>query len=192
MLRILKTYTRRLLQDSSAWDLLKHVADGRKVKSWEKAGKPSPPPHAIKKQILATYVARYGTSTLIETGTYRGDMIYAMKGNFEQIYSIELSNDLASKATRRFQPYRHIKILVGDSGEILPQILSNISVPCLFWLDGHFSGGFTAKGRADTPVSNELAAILGHKIKTHIILIDDARCFDGTAEYPTLDALKPS
>jgi hypothetical protein len=190
MLRTLKTYTRRLLQDSSIWEVIQHVTDGWKVRSWEKEGKPNPPPHAIKKQILATYVAKYGTDTLIETGTYLGDMIYAMRGNFQQIYSIELSEDLADKAMRRFRPYEHIKIIAGDSGDILPKILGNISAPCSFWLDGHYSGGITAKGRADTPISKEVTAILDHKIKTHIILIDDARCFDGTDGYPTIVELR--
>lgn len=61
--------------------------------------------------------------------------------------------------------------------------------PVLFWLDGHYSGGITAKGGLDTPVCAELDAILDHPVHTHVIRIDDARCFDGISDYPQLDKL---
>jgi len=190
MLTTLKRSARNVLQDTSLWDSIQHVRDGRMVTSWEKAGRPSPPPHAIKRQILSTYAAKYGVTVLVETGTCIGDMVYAMKDKFEKIYSIELGADLANKATQRFHAYQHIQIICGDSANILPQILSTIHTPCLFWLDGHYSEGFTAKGRVDTPIMEELSAILLHQIKAHVILIDDARCFDGTAGYPKLDELR--
>jgi hypothetical protein len=60
----------------------------------------------------------------------------------------------------------------------------------LFWLDGHYSGGITAKGRTDTPVAEELEHILTHPVMGHVVLIDDARCFVGQDHYPTLDELK--
>jgi hypothetical protein len=60
----------------------------------------------------------------------------------------------------------------------------------LFWLDGHYSAGITAQGNSDTPVMIEVEAILEHKITGHVILIDDARCFNGTQDYPTLDELR--
>jgi hypothetical protein len=68
-------------------------------------------------------------------------------------------------------------------------ILSSINEPILFWLDGHYSGGETAKGEANTPILKELEFILRHPIKNHVILIDDARCFIGENDYPTLREL---
>ena len=62
--------------------------------------------------------------------------------------------------------------------------------PCLFWLDGHYSEGITAKGQLNTPILAELNHILNHSIKDHVILIDDARCFNGLDDYPTIDELK--
>ena len=32
--------------------------------------------------------------------------------------------------------------------------------------------------------------ILRHEVKHHVILVDDARCFNGTKGYPTIDELK--
>jgi hypothetical protein len=162
----------------------------RTVRTWERAAKPNPPPHAVKRRIVSDYAVSYGTNTLIETGTYLGDMIYAMKKKFQVIYSIELSDALAHKASRRFRANHHIHILAGDSGKVLPQILTDISNPCLFWLDGHYSGGITAKGETESPVIEEVMTILGHRVKKHVLLIDDARCFDGTKGYPALNTLR--
>lgn len=36
----------------------------------------------------------------------------------------------------------------------------------------------------------ELKSIFSHKIKNHVILIGDARCFTGQEDYPTIIALK--
>ena len=87
-------------------------------------------------------------------------------------------------------PYPHINILRGDSSKVLPIILSKIDKPALFWLDGHYSAGITAKGDLNTPILKELKLILNHKIKKNIILIDDARCFVGKDDYPTIAELE--
>jgi hypothetical protein len=63
-----------------------------------------------------------------------------------------------------------------------------IDAPATFWLDGHYSGAGTAKGKTNTPLLQELDHIGSHHIKTHTILIDDVRQF-GTQEmdFITLD-----
>lgn len=78
----------------------------------------------------------------------------------------------------------------GDSGKILPEILASLNKPCLFWLDAHYSDGITAKGDVETPIVSELEAIFNHSIQSHVILIDDARCFIGENDYPTIDWLR--
>jgi hypothetical protein len=60
--------------------------------------------------------------------------------------------------------------------------------PALFWLDGHYSGGVTARGESDTPIYAELVHVLGSSHK-NVIVIDDARCFGSGAKYPTIEAL---
>jgi hypothetical protein len=171
-------------------ELVRNLKDDRRMKSWEKAGKPVPPPHAVKRRIVSYYASAFGVDTFVETGTYFGDMVYAVKDLFQNVISIELSEDLWKLATNRFRGYPHVRIQRGDSGEVLPYVLSSVSGPCLFWLDGHYSSGITAKASSETPVMNEVEAVFEHKIKGHVILIDDARCFDGTHDYPTLDGLR--
>lgn len=164
-------------------------AGNKAIKEWEKAGKPLPPPHIVKQRCVAEYARKYKTPVLVETGTFLGDMVQAQLKNFREIYSLELGGELAYKAQQKFEKYPHVHIIQGDSATLLPELLLKINGPALFWLDGHYSGGITAKGDKETPVIEELKAILTHSIKTHIILIDDARCFDGTHDYPTMDEI---
>lgn len=103
--------------------------------------------------------------------------------------SIELSPELYQAAVKRFAPDRNVRLVLGDSGKCLPKLLEETDAPTLFWLDGHYSSGITALGASHTPISGELAAIMSHRIKKHVILIDDARCFDGSNDYPYLDEL---
>jgi hypothetical protein len=171
-------------------DVLKIRRDLEARRAWEKQGRPSPPPHIVKEELIKTYAKDFNTKILIETGTYLGDMVDAMKKSFSRIISFELDHSLAAQAQARFANDHHIRIVEGDSGKLLGEYLSTINEPCLFWLDGHYSGGITAKGALETPIKNELTAILSHESDGHVILIDDARCFTGENDYPTLDELR--
>jgi hypothetical protein len=186
----LKGYLRDLLTDTFIWDLRERSRDNHEVETWENAGRPVPPPAWVKRHVLAAYGVAFGTGTLVETGTFMGGTVYALKDRFKTIYSIELSDSLMKRAKNRFHAYSHIHILHGDSGELLPELLSGISEPCLFWLDGHYSGGITAQAGLDTPIVNELMTIFDHEVKDHIVLIDDARLFNGTQDYPTIEELR--
>ncbi|MBF0420166.1 MAG: hypothetical protein HQL78_08380 [Magnetococcales bacterium] len=106
-----------------------------------------------------------------------------------QVTSIELDAGYFIAAKTRFAHYKNVQLLHGDSGHLMTYIIEALSKPTLFWLDGHYSGGNTGKGKFDTPVSEELQAILKSPVNGHVILIDDARCFDGTHDYPYLDKL---
>lgn len=159
------------------------------VWKWKRGDHNGNPPHFIKRQIILELQKKYNISTFIETGTFRGEMVAAIKNKFNHIYSIELDKTLYEKARSLFAKYPHIKILEGDSSKVLPMILSQINEPALFWLDGHYSAGITAKGILDTPIKNELEHIFNHQIKNHVILIDDARLFNGENDYPTISEL---
>lgn len=143
-----------------------------------------------KQSIVREYAIGFSLSTLIETGTFYGDMVNAMCHHFEHIWSIELDQRLFQKARRRFRWQRHVSILQGDSGKVLPDILTSVKEPSLFWLDGHYSGGKTARSELETPIRKELIPILEHPVEGHVILIDDARSFDGSHDYPTIEALE--
>ena len=161
----------------------------KEILQWKKNGKQIPPPHIIKQKTLKVYAKRFKAKILVETGTFYGDMIEAMKHNFDYIFSIELSKELYEKAKERFQDEDHIELINGDSGSELGNILERINQPSLFWLDGHYSSGITAKGSKDTPVYEELNHILNAQDLGHVIIIDDARCFGSDPAYPSIEEL---
>jgi len=111
-------------------------------------------------------------------------MIAAVKGEFEQIYSIELSDKLHLAARERFAKDAHVSLICGDSGEELARLVKHLSCRALFWLDAHYSGGETAKGKGGVPVMKEIDCILKDRTD-HVILVDDMRLFGTDATYPT-------
>lgn len=150
-----------------------------------------------KQNRLIKYAKRFGPKVFVETGTYRGDTVKAMllSGLFAEIHSIEIYEDRAKRAEKRFASFGNIHCWHGDSGELLPGILSKIDKPILFWLDAHHSGKQIArvKGLIETPIAAELKAVLNHR-PDDVILIDDARYYVEFSKkypnYPSLDELE--
>ncbi|MCK7511209.1 MAG: hypothetical protein MZV70_48850 [Desulfobacterales bacterium] len=77
----------------------------------------------MKQWVVGQYARQYGLSTLIETGTYEGDMVEAMKDYFCAIHSIEIFEPLYWKAVEKFCKFDHIHLYYGDSENLLPTIL---------------------------------------------------------------------
>ena len=134
-----------------------------------------------------SYLKRFSMDEFVETGTNYGDTLDYISRRGVRCRSIELSRELYKGALVRFNDRKNVTLLQGDSAQKLPEILKDINTPALFWLDGHYSGGNTACGVKGTPILDELQAIFSHPVTKHVILIDDARFFDGNHDYPKLD-----
>lgn len=135
---------------------------------------------------------KYLTDNFVETGTYHGNgCINAIKSGFKNIYSIEILEEVNKIGTENINKYINennidvnIELLVGDSIDVLPELLDKINSRCTFWLDGHNVGA----GVKGCPLYEELDTILNHKIKNHIILIDDLRIIKSDAWHtPNID-----
>ena len=183
----------RILKNTSLYyPLYNWKAKREQVKElieWERKGRPVPPPHIVKQRTLQVYSTRFGLKILIETGTYCGDMIEAMKDSFDRLYSIELSKELYEKTKERFEGVKHIELIHGDSGLELRNVIKKINQPALFWLDGHYSAGDTAHGDKETPIYEEMSHILNASDRGDVIIIDDARCFGADPSYPSIGEL---
>ncbi len=183
-----------LLEATPAYHHLRNLRNRFKYQSdynsWQESGCPVPPPHLVKQKILRKYAESHNLTTLVETGTFLGDMVQAMRDVFQKIYSIELSPELYLKAARRFKSAPNVSIINGDSGTEISNLLKQIKSPTLFWLDGHYSGESTAMGKNSTPILEELKCILGQNDLEYVVVIDDARCFGTDPDYPTLEELK--
>ena len=171
-------------------DRLRRAQMVRRVRQWERAGRPGLPPHAVKQAVLRHLAAEYELHVLVETGTFMGDMVAAQRDVFDRIYSIELSPRYHERAQRRFRRTPHVELICGDSGREIGSLVARLDAPALFWLDGHYSGGTTAKGEHETPIIEELEAILTADERRHVIVIDDARCFGADPAYPTIAVVR--
>jgi hypothetical protein len=176
----------KIQKEAKAWSREQLILQ----EQWRKDRNFVPPPHIAKQEMIVKYADRFNISVFVETGTYMAYMIDAMKDRFRELYSIELSKTLYGRAVNKFTTRPNIHFLNGNSGIELPRLLAKLKQPCLFWLDGHYSGGVTAKADVETPIILELGAILDHAINEHVVLIDDARLFNGTNDYPTIDQLR--
>ena len=179
----------KMLRTTKIYDFYLRLRQERELVRWVQDGRAGTAPHLIKQAVIREYAKKFNIKVLIETGTFLGEMVSAMKNDFDSISSIELSSDLCERARKKFKQ-SHIKIYEGDSTTVLPEILKSLNCPAIFWLDGHYSSGFTAKSDFNTPVRAELNCIFNHYVKKHIILIDDASCFTGMDDYPALDELE--
>jgi hypothetical protein len=129
--------------------------------------------------------SKYLTTNFVETGTYHGNgCINAIRSGFNNIYSIEILPEIHKIGSDNINKYIdenninvNVELVVGDSIDMLSKLLSKIDSRCTFWLDGHNVGA----GVKGCPLYEELDAIKEHKIKDHIILIDDLRIIRGNA-----------
>jgi hypothetical protein len=189
----MKKFLPKAIIDFLKWQKIKFLNRKRQqnkaIQSWIDSGKKGLTPHVIKQEAIRDLQKKFSINTLVETGTFMGEMVYAQRDHFKKIISIELSKELYQVARKRVRKFKHIEIINADSGKFLNSLVSEISVPAIFWLDGHYSGFETAKGELETPIKQELDAIFKSKLD-HIVLIDDARLFVGQNGYPTIDELK--
>ena len=79
-----------------------------------------------------------------------------------------------------FKDNQNVTILLGDSGQVLHELLPTIDERITFWLDAHYCGDGAMIGEKWCPLDEEFKAITAHSRKDHTILIDDWRCMDNT------------
>src|SRR5262245_15602760 len=123
----------RLYPLSGIWAIAR--SQKRELVEWKRRGRPVPPPHIVIQRTVRDFVKGFGLKVLVETGTYFGDMVEAMKPYFDKIYSIELGKELYEQAKKKFDGDDRIEIIHGDSGLELGKLVARLEQPALFWLD---------------------------------------------------------
>jgi hypothetical protein len=177
-------------RDVSMLPWMKPFTEWRVARKWDRAGRPIPAPPIVKQRIVKEALRQSGFDTVIETGTFTGDMVDALVGHASRIVSIELDDGLYSRACERFKAVPGVELLHGDSSVLFPQVVAQLTRPAFFWLDGHYAGPLTARTELASSISSEIAALLDHPIGGHVVLIDDARQFSGEEGYPTVEGLR--
>ena len=108
---------------------------------WMNGGFNVPVPRRIKWHVLSRYSKTGGT--WIESGTYLGDTTKFLAKQADNVISIEPSEYLVKRARVRLKKFKNVRIVHGLSEQNLSSLLTDVSGPIYFWLDGHASGGFT-------------------------------------------------
>ncbi len=152
--------------------------DAEVIADWRSRGSPIPPPLDLKQAALRAYGRAFGLRAFVETGTFKGETTWALKDEFDSVVSVEVFKPLADEAKAKFAGINHVRIIEGDSASVLPDILRGLHQPALFWLDGHITPG-GSKGKLKTPILVEIETVLSHHIRGHVLVIDDARLFEG-------------
>lgn len=172
------------------WMAARRAARSRRkeLAAWQERGYAAPAPTYVKREVLARHAAP--RPTWVETGTFQGDTTAFLAARARKVISIEPEPKLHAAVVERFRGQPHVELHHGLSEDVLPRVLPGLSGNVCFWLDGHFSAGFTHKGPTDTPIVDELTAI-GNALKGWsqvAVLVDDVRCFEPTdpafADYP--------
>lgn len=114
--------------------------------------------------------------TFVETGTYRGETIFAMEPFFETLHTVEIKKEFLDACKAKYTGNK-IHFHLGDSSTILPKILSNIQGDAVFFLDGHWSNKDTGRGAKDVPLFEELDSINLLLNGKALLIIDDYRLF---------------
>lgn len=174
----------------SVHPLMRPFTEWRVYVRWVVAGRPIPAPPIVKQRILKQYQDRFRLQIVVETGTFTGETVEALRHRSAQVVSIELAPELHAAAARRFANAPNVRLLQGNSMTLLPDVLADLRNSALFWLDGHYAGagtGSAAGGRS--PLMDEVRSLLARPPRGDVILIDDARQLTGRDGYPSLDAV---
>jgi hypothetical protein len=130
----------------------------------------------IPKELVKNLQTIFQIEDFIETGTFKGKTTSWAAKNFKNVFTVEYSKVIFEAAVKSLSIYPNIRCFFGSSPERLPEILSQLNSPAIFWLDAHWCGGTTYGISDECPLLNEIELVLKHPEK-HIILIDDARLF---------------
>lgn len=136
---------------------------------------------------------RYGLKTLVETGSHVGDMVAACLGQFDRIYSIELSDDYYAFCRGRFWGNPSVRIIRGDSSVELPRLLETLSGPCLFWIDAHGNDPVEyAVGDTESAAVGELPAVAAYcrVYRGCVVMVDDMHLAGGKNGYMRQDEIE--
>lgn len=136
------------------------------------------PRNLTKFRQIKSVARQSGAECLIESGTYRGHTTKRCVPEFRKIVTIEIDESLARKAKQFLKNNPNVEVVQGDVIDCLPAILEKQDMQkILVYLDGHFSGGSTGKGKSDEPACEAVSLLSEHSHKLSAIIVDDFREF---------------
>ena len=130
------------------------------------------------KKIMSRFSRYSAIDTFIETGTFHAETTLRMGKVFRHCHTIELSQELYEQAKVKLAD-TSVVCHHGDSAQVLPRLLSEITCPAVFFLDAHWCKRDSAKGSVDVPLLTELDHIAKRPF-SDLLIIDDVRLFSSS------------
>jgi hypothetical protein len=137
---------------------------------------------SMPREIVLRFRDKGRIKYFVETGTYRGNTSFWAAQHFEKVFTIEIDPEISRETASRADRPSNIEFLVGNSRDILPQVIKQLNGSAVFWLDGHWCNVTELGKDMECPLIEELHTL--RTLKDSVILIDDARAFLGPLPPP--------
>lgn len=144
---------------------------------------------SMPREIVLAFKEKGGIENFIETGTFRGGTSFWAAAHFKKVYTIEIDPEISKTTASQPNCPENIDFFVGNSKDVLPELISKIKGRSVFWLDGHWCNVSEFGKEDECPLMDELKAAA--VLQDALILIDDARAFLGPIPPPHNSSLWP-
>ena len=141
----------------------------------------------------------YGIKNFVETGTGIAEVVRAVHDVDSNltIHTIEVVPDIFDKNKIKFSYLKKVNWHLGESAQVLSEVVPTLEGNTLFWMDAHFPGadfGLSSYGDETDmdkrlPLKNELETIIESRdVSNDVFVIDDLRIYeDGPFETGNWD-----
>jgi hypothetical protein len=136
----------------------------------------------MPKEIVLKFKEKGLIANFVETGTFQGGTCFWAGGHFDRVYTIEIDPEISKVTAAKPDCPKNIRFYVGDSKDVLQDLVKELEGRTIFWLDGHWCNVTELGKDKECPLIDEIKAIV--HLKDAVILIDDARAFLGPLPPP--------
>ena len=134
-------------------------------------------------EIFKEYPQYKNINKCLETGTYLGWSAMQFSSIFNEVHTIEINEAFFEETKKNLQYLENIFFHLGDSVEVLSQLLQKLAYPMFFYLDAHSTNYNLDNKLLNTPILEELEIINKYHPYNDIILIDDTDLFGKNLYY---------
>ena len=131
----------------------------------------------------------YNINNFVETGTGAAEVVRSISNikSDLNIHTIEIIEEIFNKNKISHSYLTNVNWHLGQSSEVMPEILPQLEGNTLFWLDAHFPGadfGLASYGDEEDldkrlPLRSELEIIVeGRDVSNDVFVIDDLRVYE--------------
>lgn len=129
----------------------------------------------------------------VETGTYKAGTALMAAKHYENVYTTEIHTSLYEESMKRAdsEGITNVTFMLGDSPELLKDIVPRVKEGAVFFIDSHVSGpdsGWNKKQRV--PLLEELDVILVSNVGPSVFIFNDVRFWGEVWDWVHVSKIK--